>query len=186
MDMHMPVVDGVAAIEVLAQDHPNVAVIASVRSRSRHRSPRPGGRSAGLPIKDVEPEVLFAGIRAVLTGGVPLSPRVAAQLIRSKMSPSLSDTLSERNAIASNDRRRPDQRPDRHGAGVSRATVTSVCGRIFKHLDVSTAPGRGLGDAQPAARNPDAPRHDASGWSQELGGVEPASVTAQPPPRYRR
>ena len=73
-----------------------------------------------------------------LTGGVPLSPRVAAQLIRSKMSPSLTDSLSERERHVL--RMIVEGRTNAQigtELGVSRATVTSVCGRIFKRLDVS-------------------------------------------------
>ena len=139
MDLHMPVVDGVAAIEVLTKDHPDVSVIAlSAFEEPTQVTAALTAGAQGYLIKDVEPEVLFAGIRSAVTGGVPLSPRVAAQLIRSKMSPTIADTLTER---------------ERHvlhlivegrtnaqiGAelGVSRATVTSVCGRIFKRLEVA-------------------------------------------------
>ena len=139
MDLHMPVVDGVAAIAVVTRDHPDVAVIAlSVFEEPTQVTAALAAGAQGYLIKDVEPEVLFAGIRAAVTGGVPLSPRVAAQLIRSKMSPSLTDTLSERERQVL--RMIVEGRTNAQigtALGVSRATVTSVCGRIFKRLEVS-------------------------------------------------
>jgi DNA-binding NarL/FixJ family response regulator len=139
MDLHMPVLDGVGAIGAVAQDFPDVAVIAlSAFEEPTEVSAALIAGAQGYLTKDVEPEVLFAGIRAAATGGVPLSPRVAAQLVRSKVTPSVADTLSERetqvlrmivegltNAQIGKE------------LGVSRATVTSVCSRIFKQLDVT-------------------------------------------------
>jgi DNA-binding NarL/FixJ family response regulator len=139
MDLHMPVVDGVAAIEVLTQEHPDIAVIAlSAFEEPTQVTAALAAGAKGYLIKDVEPEVLFAGIRAASTGGVPLSPRVAAQLIRSKTSPGLPETLTERERQVL--RMIVEGRTNAQigtELGVSRATVTSVCGRIFKTLDVS-------------------------------------------------
>jgi DNA-binding NarL/FixJ family response regulator len=139
MDLHMPVVDGVAAIGVVTRDHPDVAVIAlSAFEEPTQVTAALAAGAQGYLIKDVEPEVLFAGIRAAVSGGVPLSPRVAAQLIRSKMSPSLAETLSarERQVLRMIVEGRTNAQIGTE-LGVSRATVTSVCGRIFKQLEVS-------------------------------------------------
>jgi DNA-binding NarL/FixJ family response regulator len=139
MDLHMPVLDGVAAIGVVSQDHPNVAVIAlSAFEEPTQVSAALAAGAQGYLTKDVEPEVLFSGIRAAATGGVPLSPRVAAQLVRSTMTPSVAETLTERETLVlrlivaglTNAQIGKE-------LGVSRATVTSVCSRIFKHLDVT-------------------------------------------------
>jgi DNA-binding NarL/FixJ family response regulator len=139
MDLHMPVLDGVGAIGVVTRDHPDIAVIAlSAFEDPTQVSKALAAGAQGYLTKDVEPEVLFAGIRAAATGGVPLSPRVAAQLVRSKLSPSVAETLGEREAkvlrmiVAGLTNAQIGKE-----LGVSRATVTSVCSRIFKHLDVS-------------------------------------------------
>ena len=139
MDLHMPVVDGISAIEAVTRDHPEVSVIAlSAFEEPTQVTAALEAGAQGYLIKDVEPEVLFAGIRAALTGGVPLSPRVAAQLIRSKMSPGIADTLTQRERDVL--RMIVEGRTNTQIAtelGVSRATVTSVCGRIFKQLGVT-------------------------------------------------
>lgn len=139
MDLHMPVVDGVAAIAALTRDHPSVAVIAlSAFEEPTQVTAALSAGAQGYLVKDIEPEVLFAGIRAALTGGAPLSPRIAAQLIRTKMSPSLADTLSERERQVL--RMIVEGRTNAQigtELGVSRATVTSVCSRIFRRIEVS-------------------------------------------------
>jgi DNA-binding NarL/FixJ family response regulator len=139
MDLHMPVLDGVAAIGVVTQDHPNVAVIAlSAFEEPTQVSAALAAGARGYLTKDVEPEVLFSGIRAAATGGVPLSPRVAAQLVRSTLTPSVAETLTKRETqvlrliVAGLTNAQIGKE-----LGVSRATVTSVCSRIFKHLEVT-------------------------------------------------
>ncbi len=139
MDLHMPVVDGVTAIETVTRDHPDVAVIAlSAFEEPTQVTAALAAGAQGYLIKDVEPEVLFAGIRAALTGGVPAEPasRRATDPQQDVTEPHRL-AVGSRTARASHDRRRSHQRADRHGARRQRATVTSVCGRIFKRLELS-------------------------------------------------
>ena len=92
----------------------------------------------GYLIKDVGPEMLFAGIRAAATGGVPLSPRIAAQLMRERAATNTPDLLTERElhvlrmivAGRSNAEIGAELK-------LSRASVTSICGRLYKRLGVT-------------------------------------------------
>jgi len=139
MDLHMPVLDGVAAIALLTRDHPSVAVIAlSAFEEPAQVTAALAAGAQGYLTKDVEPDVLFAGIRAATAGGVPLSPRIAAQLVRPSPTQTLVDTLTEREEDIL--RLIVDGRSNAQIAkalGVSRATVAAVCGRLFKRLEVA-------------------------------------------------
>lgn len=139
MDLHMPVVDGVAAIGVLTKDHPGVAVIAlSAFEDPTQVTAALAAGAQGYLIKDVEPEVLFAGIRAAATGGVPLSPRIAAQLMRERAAADSPDLLTARELHVL--RMIVDGRSNAEiGADLklSRASVTSICGRLYKRLGVA-------------------------------------------------
>ena len=83
MDLQMPIVDGITAIGILAASNPEIAVIALTTFQEPQQVTAALAAGArGYLVKDVEPEVLVAGIRAAVNGGAPLSPSVAAQLIR--------------------------------------------------------------------------------------------------------
>jgi DNA-binding NarL/FixJ family response regulator len=139
MDLHMPILDGVAAISVVAKAHPTMAVIALTGFEEPTQVTAVLAAGAqGYLIKDVEPEVLFAGIRAAVIGGVPLSPRIAAQLVRNSSTPSSPAALTERECrilrMIAEGRTNAQIGEE---LGVSRPTVTSVCSRIFKRIKVS-------------------------------------------------
>ncbi|MEP7112012.1 MAG: response regulator transcription factor [Ilumatobacteraceae bacterium] len=139
MDLHMPVVDGVSAIAVVTRDHPGVAVIAlSAFEEPTQVTAALAAGAQGYLIKDTEPEVLFAGIRAAATGGVPLSPRIAAQIIRKATTANSQDALTDREVQVLHmivDGRSNAQIGE--ALNVSRATVTAVCGRLFRRLKVA-------------------------------------------------
>jgi DNA-binding NarL/FixJ family response regulator len=139
MDLHMPVVDGVSAIGVVTREHPEVAVIAlSAFEDPTQVTAAMAAGAQGYLVKDTEPEVLFAGIRAAATGGMPLSPRVAAQIIRKAATANSPEALTEREARVLHmivEGRSNAQIGEQ--LKVSRATVTSICGRIFRRIDVT-------------------------------------------------
>jgi DNA-binding NarL/FixJ family response regulator len=84
MDLHMPVVDGVTAIGGLATSDPDIAVIAlSAFQEPTEVTAALAAGARGYLVKDIEPAVLIAGIRAAVTGGTPLSPSVATNVMRS-------------------------------------------------------------------------------------------------------
>lgn len=84
MDLHMPVVNGVTAIGGLARSHPEIAVIAlSAFQEPTEVTAAMAAGARGYLVKDIEPAVLVAGIRAAVIGGTPLSPSVATHVMRS-------------------------------------------------------------------------------------------------------
>ncbi|MEP7203193.1 MAG: response regulator transcription factor [Ilumatobacteraceae bacterium] len=140
MDLHMPNVDGVTAIGQLTEMYPDVAVIAlsAFEEPSQVTSALAAG-AQGYLVKDVEPAVLLAGIRAAVKGGAPLSPSVAAQLIRNGVArQSIDQALTER------DRKilrmivegRNNQEIGEE-LGMSKTSVTSHCGRLFKRINAA-------------------------------------------------
>ena len=93
----------------------------------------------GYLVKDVEPEVLVAGIRAAVNGGAPLSPSVAAQLIRnasSQPNSGASLTQRERQILRLIVGGQSNKQIGRE-LGISEKTVKSHCGRLFQRINVS-------------------------------------------------
>ena len=139
MDLTMPVLNGVEATTELAVRAPQVAVIALTTSHDAQLVNAVLAAGAmGYLLKDVEPEVLVANIRAVVRGGLALSPPIAANLFKADRSPrSVYGSLTQREQeilalIAAGE-------ANKHIAlrlGISDKTVKAHCGRIFKRLGV--------------------------------------------------
>ncbi len=82
MDLLMPILDGVEAIRQIKATQPGVAIVAlSTSEDPRLVSEALAAGADGYLVKDVEPEVLMAGLRSALTGGVPLSPSITASIL---------------------------------------------------------------------------------------------------------
>lgn len=97
MDLRMPGGDGTTAIGALAEQMPDVRVIAVTTYSSDDavlEALRAG--AAGFLVKDTEPDQIVASIRNVHEGGYVLSPSVAQDLVRkvSTQEPTASVTLS--------------------------------------------------------------------------------------------
>jgi DNA-binding NarL/FixJ family response regulator len=140
MDLHMPVVDGFTAIARLTETFPTIAVIAlSAFEDPGQVTLALSAGAQGYLVKDVEPAVLLAGIRAAVKGGSPLSPSVAAQLIRNGAArQSIAQALTDR------DRQILRMIVDGHNnqeigeeLGMSKTSVTSHCGRLFKRINAA-------------------------------------------------
>ena len=82
LDLVMPGTDGMAAIELMADDDVASKVLI-VTSFGEHRAVVPAIRAGarGYVSKEVEPSALAAAIRAVAAGHVLLGPEVAAALL---------------------------------------------------------------------------------------------------------
>lgn len=82
LDLVMPGTDGVAAIELMAEDDAGSKVLI-VTSFGEHRAVVPAIRAGarGYVSKEVDPSALAAAIRAVAAGHVLLGPEVAATLL---------------------------------------------------------------------------------------------------------
>ncbi len=140
MDMAMPDMDGIETTRRLVAAQPDVAVIAL----STHGDPQQvvGALDAGAHgylVKDVEPEVLVAGIRSVLDGGAPLSPSVAGHLLRGGWqldAPTTQLTRRELEVL----RLIVDGRQNKqiaHALGISEKTVKTHCSRLFQRIGVA-------------------------------------------------
>jgi DNA-binding NarL/FixJ family response regulator len=140
MDMVMPEMDGIETTRRLVSAHPEVIVIAL----STHNDPKQvvGALDAGAHgylLKDVEPDVLVAGIRSVLDGGAPLSPSVAGHLLRGGW---------QLEARASRLTRREldvlrliveghHNRQIAAALGITEKTVKTHCSRLFQRIGVT-------------------------------------------------
>jgi DNA-binding NarL/FixJ family response regulator len=193
MDMAMPGMDGIDTTRQLVAQHPDVIVIAL----STHNDPRQvvGALDAGAHgylVKDVEPDVLVAGIRSVLDGGAPLSPSVAGHLLRGGWQlEAPASRLTRRELSIAPHRRRAPQQADRSGARHQRedrqdtlqpAVPTPRC--------VGPDSGRGLGRAESARASQLTPFDDQQhGVVPSVDGilVRPhGSLPVDEPPRRPR
>lgn len=82
MDLVMPRLDGIEAIRRIAAERPRTRVIALTSFLDDDKVlPAVRVGAAGYLLKDVEPQALVAGIRAVHRGEALLHPAVAARLM---------------------------------------------------------------------------------------------------------
>ena len=74
MDLSMPVMDGITAMSELATKAPQISIIALTTTGDPQQvNAALDAGAMGYMLKDVEPEVLVANIRAVAVGGLALS-----------------------------------------------------------------------------------------------------------------
>lgn len=139
MDLVMPGMDGLAATTALVRLFPRlpIIVLSTFQDADRVKQALAAG-AVGYLLKDVEPEVLVAGIRSAIDGGAPLSPRVAAQLLRDSRADDTLARLAPRERqilglIAEGNSNKQIARL----LGITEATVKSHCGRLFQHLGVT-------------------------------------------------
>jgi two-component system, NarL family, response regulator LiaR len=97
MDILMPVMDGITAIQAIHKDHPGVEVIALtsvLEDASVVNAVRAG--AIGYLLKDTGAEELRRSIKAAANGQVQLSPEAAARLMREIRTPESPEKLTER------------------------------------------------------------------------------------------
>ncbi len=97
MDLLMPVMDGIAAIEALRREHPKIEVIAltSVLEDDKVVGAIRAG-AIGYLLKDTQADELNRAIKAAAAGQVQLSPQAAARLVREVRAPEGPEKLTER------------------------------------------------------------------------------------------
>lgn len=149
MDMSMPIMDGLEALKLVKQRYASThVVILSTFQEPRQVSEALGAGASGYLVKDVEPEVLVAGIRAATTGGAPLSPSVAASLLRGNAP--MAQPQPQPQAHGHNSLLTPRELEilnlivDGHSnfgiarsLGISEKTVKTHCSRLFQRLGVT-------------------------------------------------
>jgi NarL family two-component system response regulator LiaR len=97
MDLMMPVMDGVAAIQAIKTQHPAIQIIAltSFQEDELVRNALKAG-AVGYLMKNVSARELAAAIRAAKAGKMTLSPEAAQALVRATQQAQESDSLTER------------------------------------------------------------------------------------------
>lgn len=97
MDLVMPVMDGITAIQHLKQAHTNLEVIAltSVLEDDKVVGAVQAG-SCGYLLKDSQPEELIEAIHAAGRGEVRLHPEAAKRLMRQVQTPEMREPLTPR------------------------------------------------------------------------------------------
>jgi NarL family two-component system response regulator LiaR len=97
MDLLMPVMDGVAATEVIRRELPEIEVIALtsvLEDQAIFKAMRAG--ATGYLLKDTESDELCRSIKAAAAGQVQLSPQVAARLMQEVHVPESPESLTKR------------------------------------------------------------------------------------------
>ncbi len=97
MDLLMPEMDGVTAIEKIRQEMSEVEIIALtsvLEDKAIFDAIRVG--ATGYLLKDTESDKLCEAIKAAAAGQVQLSPEVALRLMREVRAPDSPETLTER------------------------------------------------------------------------------------------
>lgn len=97
MDLLMPVMDGITAIERLRKELPKTEIIAltSILEDEKVVGAIRAG-AIGYLLKDTQADDLNRAIKAAAAGQVQLSPQAAARLIREVRAPESPETLTER------------------------------------------------------------------------------------------
>jgi DNA-binding NarL/FixJ family response regulator len=97
MDLLMPVMDGITAIQNIRQEMPNVEVVAltSVLEDASVVGAVKAG-AIGYLLKDTEADELRRAIKAAAEGQVQLSPQAASRLMREIRAPESPEKLTDR------------------------------------------------------------------------------------------
>lgn len=97
MDLLMPVMDGISAIEVIKMEFPEIEIIALTSVLEDDlviKAVRAG--ATGYLLKDTEADELIRAIKAAASGQVQLSPLAAERLMREVQVPQSPEKLTER------------------------------------------------------------------------------------------
>jgi DNA-binding NarL/FixJ family response regulator len=147
MDMSMPIMDGLEALKLVKQRNPDThVVVLSTFQEPRQVSAALTSGASGYLVKDVEPEVLVSSIRAAVQGGAPLSPSVAASLLRGAAPTAAPAPQPAGNPSSLTPRELEilNLIVDGHSnfgiakaLGISEKTVKTHCSRLFQRLGVT-------------------------------------------------
>jgi NarL family two-component system response regulator YdfI len=147
MDLRMPILDGLGAIEILRQQQPEIAIVILTNFNEDEMMVK--GLTAGARgflLKDTDRETLLNTIRAAARGETLLKPEVMARLMMHTQPTSqrnadqaMNTSLTEREldvlqAIA----RETQQRKSRLNLGISERTVKAHIASIFSRLGVDS------------------------------------------------
>ncbi|RZS79974.1 LuxR family two component transcriptional regulator [Motilibacter rhizosphaerae] len=138
MDLSMPVLDEVAATQMILAARPetHVVVLTSFSDRERVGEALAAG-AVGYLLKDSEPRDLLAAVRSAAQGHAPIDPRVARSLLPSA-APRPQDALSarEREVLLLIAKGLANKQIGR-ALGISEATVKAHAGSAFRRIGVA-------------------------------------------------
>ncbi len=141
MDLRMPGMDGLTAIQHLSVEHPQIAVVILTTYNEDDWMVR--GLQAGARaylLKDTDRETLFHTIRAAARGETLLQPEVLARLLNQRASsPSAAPELSEREleVLAAVGRGQRSKEIAYH-LGISERTVKAHLASLYNKLGVDS------------------------------------------------
>jgi DNA-binding NarL/FixJ family response regulator len=137
MDLSMPVLDGVGATRAVLEAVPGtrVVVLTSFSDRDRVQRALEAG-AVGYQLKDAEPEVLLAAVRAAARGHVPIDPRVAGALLPRTGDPADALSARERQVLLLVADGLANKQIAR-ALGITERTVKAHLGNVFRQIGVA-------------------------------------------------
>lgn len=137
MDLRMPVLDGVGAIEALARTHPGVRVLVLTTYDEDHEILRAiEAGAAGYLLKDTPRDDLFRAVRAAARGEAVLGPVVAASLLGRLRAPAPDPPSDRELEVLALVARGLTNRAVARALSISEATVKTHLVHLFGKLGV--------------------------------------------------
>ncbi|HPF96997.1 MAG: response regulator transcription factor [Flavobacteriaceae bacterium] len=83
MDIEMPVLNGIETVEIVKQKYPQIKIIMlTVFDNDENIFKAIKAGADGYLLKDVNPKVLYEGIKETLNGGAAMNPSIALKTLR--------------------------------------------------------------------------------------------------------
>lgn len=165
MDLQMKGTDGIDATRAIKRAVPGCLVMVLTSSDGYHDITAAMDAGAdGYLLKDSDPDLIVDGLRSCLAGGMPLSPTVAAQLMRRgpRRVPAPTAELTRRELeILGHIMDGKTNQDIADALQISEKTVKSHCSSLFQRIGVTSRTQAAMWATQHLPRtNPPRNRHD--------------------------
>lgn len=165
MDLQMKGTDGIDATRAIKRAVPGCLVVVLTSSDGYHDITAAMDAGAdGYLLKDSDPDLIVDGLRSCLAGGMPLSPTVAAQLMRRgpRRVPAPTAELTRRELeILGHIMDGKTNQDIADALHISEKTVKSHCSSLFQRIGVTSRTQAAMWATQHLPRtNPPRHRHD--------------------------
>ena len=165
MDLQMKGTDGVDATRAIKRALPGCLIVVLTSSDGYHDITAAMDAGAdGYLLKDSDPDLIVDGLRSCLAGGMPLSPTVAAQLMRRgpRRVPAPTAELTRRELeILGHIMDGKTNQDIADALHISEKTVKSHCSSLFQRIGVTSRTQAAMWATQHLPRtNPPRHRHD--------------------------
>ncbi|HYO40458.1 MAG TPA: response regulator transcription factor [Nocardioidaceae bacterium] len=139
MDLQMPRMDGVEATrQILGEGIGSEVVVLTSFSDSARIVAALDAGAVGYLLKDADPEDVITGVRAVSRGESPIHPKVARQLLSSRVEPAASVPLTPREAeVLALVRAGLANKQIGRRLGISERTVKAHLTSVFQRIGVA-------------------------------------------------